>query len=308
MHNLFAGEWVSVITILTKFSVGRDISDALVLWVVVGGVGCPRTLVIVDVHHHQAVAGQSGVKSLFLTVFQYVEFVSVSIVVKDVGLWLFCQRLHVLHLCCRSDFHGFKPSRHPALVGGVSRGDVAVYIVASAAHDVPCSHASSARVRCVVSVGQAQAVAEFMTGGADSCKGCSLCAHQLAGAGIAVQFHVVKLHTLGQIKGMGPDGVWLGTIVLAKSGIDKEYLVHLAVVVPVIVGIVHIGISQTASFFRHFLWCGIVSRLVVSTVIAHVFTQFVGSHHIEVHVQLTIALRPEIICHRTAHAVVGISI
>ena len=259
MHILFAGEWVSVITILTKFSVGRDISDALVLWVVVGGVGCPRTLVIVDVHHHQAVAGQSDVKSLFLTVFQYVEFVSVSIIVKDVGLRLFCQRLHVLHLCCRSDFHGFKPSRHPALVGGIPCGDVAVYIVVSAAHDVPCSHASSARVRSVVSVGQAQTVAEFMTGDADSCKGCSLAAHQLAGAGVAVQFHVVKLHALGQIKGMGPDGVRLGTIVLAKSGIDKEYLVHLAIVVPVIVGIVHIGVGQSACLLCHYLGCRIVS-------------------------------------------------
>ena len=147
-----------------------------------------------------------------------------------------------------------------------------------------------------------------MTGGADSCKGRSLCAHQLAGAGIAVQFHVVKFHTLGQIKGMGPDGVWIGAIVLAKSGINKEYLVHLAVVVPVIVGIVHIGVGQSTCLLCHYLGCGIASRCVVSTVITHVFTQFVGSHHIEVHIQLAVALHPEIICHRTAHAVVGISI
>ena len=106
---------------------------------------------------------------------------------------------------------------------------------------------------------------------------------------------------------MGPDGVWIGAIVLAKSGINKEYLVHLAVVVPVIVGIVHIGVGQSACLFCHLLCIGIGVPVHVPTVIGHVLAQLIGTHHIEVYVQLAIALRPEIICHRTAHAVVGIS-
>ena len=96
---------------------------------------------------------------------------------------------------------------------------------------------------------------------------------------------------------MGPHSVDAAAIGLALAGVDYEHLVDLAVIVPVVVGEVHFRVGGRASFDHHLVGVHVVALRVVLAVVFLVLLQRVGTHHVEVQLELTGALCLEVVGH-----------
>ena len=160
-------------------------------WVVVGLVVLPNLEVEVYIHDQQPVSRQLLVPFHLLPVLQHVVFVAMAIVIHDVGVAAFLQRLHVGNNGVCLQFDGFKPTSHPTLVAGVAGWAVAVTIIASSRHQIPDIQAYSTTVVDVVEVGESKTVAELMTQCADATDATT--AVELAATGIGVDGYAIEL-------------------------------------------------------------------------------------------------------------------
>ena len=196
----------------------------------------------------QAAAGERGVPAHLAAVLQQEVFVGVAAVVYHIAFSTLLEGLHVLHFLGGAQFLGLGPSGHHTLIAGVAAGLIAAAIVGAVVHEVPHKHAHTVAVGAgVVEVGIAQTVAELMAHGADTAY--VALAVELGTAGIGVDGHAVELQLAGavavllgrvEVVLMGPDGVGSTTVGLAHAGIDHIHLVYIAVIVPVVVGEVHL--------------------------------------------------------------------
>ena len=149
----------------------------------VDSISCPSPSVVVDVCDEQSAARQFCVPSSLLAVLEHIEFVAVAVVVYDVCAAALRQSLQSFHChIAGAELGRGKPACHPLLVCRVACGAEGVAIVATAAHDVPCSHAVYAAIGTVVHVGVAETVGEFVADGADSCRMAAAVAVELVAA------------------------------------------------------------------------------------------------------------------------------
>ena len=282
-------------------SVGRNPCHALVLGRVVGVVLRPRRGLVVDVQDEQSVAGHAAIPAHVLAVLEQEVLVGVGVVVHDVGIAAFLQRLHALDADGVGELDGLEPSHHPALVGGVAGGQVAVAVVGTGIHQVPVGHALAAGVVGVVEVGIAQAVAELVAHGADAVD-VARQAFQFAAAGVGVDAHAVERERRArgrpQVPGVGPDGIVSTAVGLALAGIDDIHLINLAVAVPVVFRIVDIDIGQLAGLTRHLARTHVVALIVVAAVVRLRVGHRHGAYDVELQFELPHALGVEVVVHR----------
>ena len=230
------------------------------------------------------------------------------------------QSLHRGDFRVFGQFDGLFPACHPALVARVACGTEAIAVVRAAVHQVPVAHAR-ALIVCIVEVGIAQTVAEFVADGADSVDfprrhvvvsvvGSRL---QLVAAGVGIDPYTVEFdgsHVLAVVlcRGKGPlvriDRFLVAAVGFARTGIKHIHLIHFAIAVPVVVGEIHVGISHPTRLHNHSSGVHIFVVLIVAAVVFSVVGQGVGTHDVEIQLEKALALGKEIVIDRAHELVV----
>ena len=105
---------------------------------------------------------------------------------------------------------------------------------------------------------------------------------------------------------MGPNVA--GLAILCHTSIDDVDLVHLAIVVPVVIGIVDVGIGKLQGLDDHF--GGTVVELIVGSrsVVIVLLGKSEGAHYVEVDVEQAVALFKEIVADGADVAVESIAL
>ena len=151
---------VSVAVLFLGFLVGDD---------GVGDVPLPQVLVVVDMQDEQSAGGVALVPACGLAVLYHVVLVGPGVVVDDVGLSALVDGLQAVDGDVLVGQHdGHLPSAHHLLVGGIARRTEAAAVVAALVHEVEGAHAVFLAIDRVVEVGEAHAVGELVTEGADA--------------------------------------------------------------------------------------------------------------------------------------------
>ena len=147
----------------------------------------------------------------------------------------------------------------------------------------------------VVHVGIAETVAELMADGAYAVDAGGL---QFAAAAIGVDAVAVQsqlLSSLFECPLVGPHRVSAAPVGLALAGIEEKHLVDLAVAVPVVLAEVQFIAEGRTSLNDHLLRVLVVALVVVVAVVASVVGQRDGAVDVEGEVELSLALRLEIV-------------
>ena len=129
---------------------------------------------------------------------------------------------------------------------------------------------------------------------------------QLGTAGISVDAHTVEclctravaiIGSRREFPLMGPDGTLCTTVGFALSTVDHVDLIHLAIAIPVVVGIVNIIIGQLQGLNDHLGRIHVIALRVVLSVVGVGLRHGVGAHNVEVQFEDTFALGIEIVVH-----------
>ena len=228
-------------------------------------VGAAVPALLLDVLHHEVFVRVAAV-------FDAIRLAAVGGGGEGYGL-LFVEYLNV------------HPAEELLFIGCVAAGGVAAFVVAAIVHDAPGIHAEVARVACVVEVGQAEAVAEFVADGADSVDLAAGIAVELATAGVLVHLNAVELHSgacaAGELPLMGPDGVCVSVMGFAITSIDNVAEVHYAVIVRVVVAEVDIGVGQLQHIGYQLGGILVAASFIVTAVELHGVGCLIGSPDVE---------------------------
>ena len=283
---------------------------------VVDRVFRPHSFVVVHVHGHKSRSRLCGIPSCLLTVFEDYEFVGVTAVVYYVcGAALACG-FEAVHIRVGGKFHRGEPSGNHFLVGGVARGGETAVVVAAVVHEVPHVHAEIAcsELRCIVYVGVAEAMREFMAYRADAVyhfyEVILIVESHFAAAGIGVDVHIVEgeylsVVAVGERPFVRPDGVGRAAGGFAEAGIEGKYLVDHAVAVPVVVGEIHGAFYCLAGFGHHLAGMGVAAEAGVTAVVDIGIGHGHGADDIEFDVERSQALVLEVVSHAAVETVFG---
>ena len=261
------------------------------------------------------------VPTLLLVILQKVELVAIGLIVDNVCLRLRRQGLHVLHVTSLVQFDRREPSAIHAFVAGVTYRSLAasmVAVVATIVHQVPYVH-SEVRIALagVIHIRQAHAMAELMTSRTDAVDVGTRLAGKFAAACIRIDTNaiqsdcpraVAEIARRGELILVRPDGLESSPLCLAITSIDDVHLIHLAVVVPVVIGKVHRAVCQSACLGHHLGRVLVITVRVVLSVIAQLATHRDRPHDIEREIKLPIALTVEVVVNGASHVIVRISL
>ena len=197
---------------------------------------------------------------------------------------------------------------------------MAIVQIAAIVHYRPDIHAKTAIIICVIEVWQAEAVAELMAGGTDTIDRLI----QILVDAISPKFrrHAIGIELLTIISTfdalclqyplMWPDIIAVSALGLAIAGTDKEDLVYLSVVVPVIVGKIHVFCGLVNALHHHRCGVDIINLIITftgnSAITGQLTTGRIGADDIKVDFQLTIALLQEKVSHRTSISILMIAL
>ena len=243
-------------------------------------------------------------------ILQEEKFIPVSRIINDVGIAIVGHRLHARHFSSFSQFDRLQPSAEPFLIARVIARHIAITIIRTIVHQRPSCHAEIIIIAVdIIKIGQTQTMGEFMTHRTNTTC-CSICI-QLWSASIGVNIDAVHLyHTtssirrIAQIPGMRPYQIFLRIVVmLSLASINHIDLIHLTVMVPVVIGKIYLWIllvDQKYGLFYHDIWILVIINSIVLSIIAIIFGDSDGTHHIERQVKLPSTLCMEIVFH-TSH-------
>ena len=126
---------------------------------------------------------------------------------------------------------------------------------------------------------------------------------KLAAAGIGVDDDIIESERGAcgaEVPLMGPYGVEISAGGFAKTSIEHEHLVDLAIAVPVVILEIHDIINGLTGFFNHLLRMLVIATRIVLSIIGHLLFKGNGTYHIEVELKAATALRLEVVAHRTS--------
>ena len=145
--------------------VGGDDGHTLPARNIVHRVAGPCVLIILHMHNEQAMTRQAPVEAHRLTVLQHIILIAVFLIIQDVSLRIRSQRFHAVDTSHRFDFRRCQPAGKHTLIGRESGWCMGIIIVTARAHHIPVAHTEVRTIRTgVVHIGQAQTMAELMTG------------------------------------------------------------------------------------------------------------------------------------------------
>ena len=310
-------EVLSIILLeFAHLTIGREEGHALMRLGGVDGIVVPRRCIIVDVPHHEAVTVVVPAEGLLLTVLEDVVLVAAACIFNNVCHALLVDGWHVGYLGGLRQRNEVDPSGQPTLVGCIGRRHLSYLtrtVVGAAVHHVPVLTSCAAIVLRVVEIGVAQAMAELVASCADAVEHTFGC--KFVGDGIRVDIDAVQalsataaaiVLTSGKVPLVGPNVA--GLAILCHTSIDDVDLVHLAIVVPVVIGIVDVGIGKFQGLDDHF--GGTVVELIVGSrsVVVVLLGKSEGAHYVEVDVEQAVALFKEIVADGADVAVEGIAL
>ena len=216
--------------------------------VVVHVVVVPSRLQIVYVCYEQALTRQRCVPLCLLTVVDDIILVAIVLVVHDVCLATLAERFHGRHDLVLRKLDRLYPACHPLLVACEASRAEAVAVVAAGVEQIPVVHAVAARVGGVVHVGKAETVRELVAYCAYTVA--ALVGVKLAAAGVSVHVYALTgveylaVVAVLEVEHVGPDvGRGCALVVLATTCVEKEHLVDISVLVPVVLGEVYLALA-----------------------------------------------------------------
>ena len=245
--------------------------------------------------HHQPIARQTVVPTVPLTVLQQEELIvgtrnQIDLAALGDGLGVSDHRVCRQHRRC-------EPAHDHLLQWRIVRRTPAVVSSCAAIHQIPFIHdrqfidASGSRV----DIRQSETVGELMTDDADATGGIAhpqFTAGGITGDGMAV----LRADGREAARG-GPDVAFIFNrrLIAAIAGIDIDHLLHMAVAVPVIDGIVDLRML----LHQHLrgLTESRVPLVPTRRACLHLTVGLIGSIDVECQVQLTVRLVVEVVCH-----------
>ena len=105
---------------------------------------------------------------------------------------------------------------------------------------------------------------------------------------------------------MRPDGIISAAVSLALTGIDHIDLLHGAVSVPVIVGIVHILVGKLDSFNHHLCRVLVAAVTVVAAIVCLRVADRYRANDVKGQLEQPLALRLEVVIHRAFEAIAAV--
>ena len=158
----------------------------------------------------------------------------------------------------------------------------------------------------VVGIGKTQTMRKFMANGADTIHGSV--GLYLVSAGVCVYGHTVEFQSCFVFRGtqcplVRPYGSRTSTICFAHTGINHQYLIHVAIGIPIVLRKIYTILYRPTGLCHHRSWPQIVAQSVIPAIIRCRIIQVYRTNHIERKFKLSSALCLKVIGYATSKAI-----